>query len=103
MSEILILDEESQNKNSLGDDQIMRSKKEGMKFNNNPEFINKLNDIFISLQKVKIKEKVIFYRLLATMINAGISLMKAVSILEKQEKNVVLKRMLSKIHDDLKE
>lgn len=103
MSEILILDEESQNKSSLGDDQIMRSKKEGIKFNNNPEFINKLNDILISLQKVKIKEKVIFYRLLATMINAGISLMKAVSILEKQEKNAVLKRMLSKIHDDLKE
>lgn len=31
---------------------------------------NQLNDSFIASQKVKLKDKVTFYRLLATMVNA---------------------------------
>lgn len=46
----------------------------------------------ISKQKIKLQQKVIFFRLLATMVNAGLSIMKAVSILERQEKNVLLKK-----------
>ncbi|MBP6981482.1 type II secretion system F family protein [Candidatus Gracilibacteria bacterium] len=46
----------------------------------------------VSKQKIKLEQKVIFFRLLATMVNAGLSIMKAVGILEKQEKNVILKR-----------
>lgn len=55
------------------------------------------------MQKVKIKDKVIFFRLLATMINAGISLVKAIAILEKQEKNPVLKDILKIFQRELKE
>jgi len=46
----------------------------------------------ISKQKIKLEQKVIFFRLLATMVNAGLSVMKAVNILEKQEKDVLLKK-----------
>lgn len=62
-----------------------------------------LNKFFISLQKVRIKDKVIFFRLLATMINAGISLVKAIAILERQEKNAVLKQILKVFGQELKE
>jgi hypothetical protein len=33
-------------------------------------FMDKINDYFISIQSVKVKDKLIFYRLLATMTNA---------------------------------
>jgi type II secretory pathway component PulF len=45
-----------------------------------------INAYLIKNQGLKVKEKVIFFRLMATMINSGITLMKAVQILEKQEK-----------------
>jgi len=59
------------------------------------DFITKLNDYVSSFQKVKTKEKVVLYRLLATMLNAGMSLVKSLSVLENQEKNPVLKNILS--------
>ena len=51
----------------------------------------------VSKQKIKFEHKVIFFRLLATMVNAGLSIMKSVNILEKQEKNVLLKRAYENI------
>lgn len=51
----------------------------------------------ISKQKIKLEKKVIFFRLLATMVNAGLSVIKAVGILEKQEKDVLLKRAYGNI------
>jgi type IV pilus assembly protein PilC len=65
--------------------------------------MNKLNGLLFSIQKVKTKEKVVFYRLLSTMINAGVSLLKAVSILEKQEKNPILKKVLAEFVKGLRE
>lgn len=65
--------------------------------------VDRLNDLITALQKVRIKDKVIFFRLLATMINAGISLIKAIAILEKQEKNPVLKQILKTFWTELKE
>lgn len=66
-------------------------------------FMDKLNKFVMSLQTVKVKEKVIFYRLLATMTNAGMTLMKSVMVLEKQEKNPVFKQILAKFGEELKE
>lgn len=56
--------------------------------------LDKINNYIISLQSLKVKNKLIFYRLLSTMTNAWVWLVKAVSILEKQEKDAVLKRIL---------
>lgn len=68
-----------------------------------PTFIENINNFIVSFQKVQIKDKVVLFRLLATMINAGISLVKAISILERQEKNPVLKKILKIFQAGLKE
>ncbi len=65
--------------------------------------MDKINEKLLSFQKVKTSEKVVFYRLLSTMTNAWMWVMKAVSILEKQEKNPVLKKMLGKFTYRLKQ
>lgn len=78
MSDILILDTQ--------DEQTEASKKvSGFS-------MDKIDAWLISKQKIKLEQKVIFFRLLATMVNAGLSVMKAVNILEKQEKDVLLKK-----------
>lgn len=56
----------------------------------------------VSKQKIKLEQKVVFFRLLATMVNAGLSIIKAVDILEKQEKEIVLKRMYDNIITGIK-
>ncbi len=61
-----------------------------------------LNLWFISQQKIGIKWKLIFFRLLATMVNAWISVLKAVMILEKQEKNPVLQNLYTSIISSIK-
>lgn len=62
-----------------------------------------INEKVYALQRVKTANKVIFYRLLSTMTNAWVSLVKAVAILEKQEKNPVLKKILERFWEELKE
>lgn len=100
MSDLLILSDEGEKKqkNLHSMDAITspdEAKKQGV--------MDMLNDYLVTFQKVKMKEKVILFRLLSTMINAGISLVKAISILERQEKNPVLKRILKIFQEQLKE
>ena len=66
-------------------------------------FIDKLNDFVVSMQSIKTKEKVIFYRLLSTMTNAWMTLVKSILVLEKQEKNPVFKKILWRFGEELKE
>jgi len=63
MSDIFILDDEKINKNDHNVDGSNFSEKSG-------SFFDRINNFVISLQKVKTKEKVIFYRLLSTMTNS---------------------------------
>ncbi len=51
----------------------------------------------VAHQRMKLKEKVIFFRLLATMVNAGLPVLKSIAILEKQEQNPVVKNVYSRI------
>lgn len=53
--------------------------------------MDKLNEVFMSFQSLKIKDKVIFYRLSAVMLNSGMTLIKTITTLERQEKNQLLK------------
>ncbi|MCD5380391.1 type II secretion system F family protein [Candidatus Gracilibacteria bacterium] len=64
--------------------------------------MDKINDFLISMQSVKVKEKLVFYRLLSTMTNAGLSLIKSIVVLRDQEKNPVFKRILSVFIIELK-
>lgn len=61
-----------------------------------------INDWFISQQKISSKWKVIFFRLLATMVNAWIPILRAISILEKQEKDVILKKLYTNLVSGIK-
>lgn len=90
MSDIHILskEEESQKKPSFVKD--------------NRNIIEKINDYILSTQKVKTKDKAYFYRLLATMVNSWLTLLKSVSILKEQEQNPVLKKILSRFELEIK-
>jgi len=59
----------------------------------NESIIDKINNYVIDHSSVSIKERVTFFRLLATMINAGLSITKGLGILDDQEKNPRLKRI----------
>jgi len=56
----------------------------------------------MSMQSIKTKDKLIFYRLLATMTNAWMSLIQSIGVLESQEKNTLVKTILSSIFLELK-
>ncbi|MGE4443762.1 MAG: type II secretion system F family protein [Candidatus Altimarinota bacterium] len=93
MSDIFILDEESKKTSSAGN-----------KTKSQKSFLSKIDDYLISKQSLTVKDKVIFFRLLSTMLNSGITLSKGVAILEKQEKKqTVLKNILNRFVKELKE
>lgn len=90
MSEILILWEDN--------------KKENYKKDKKPKkwLWESLNWFFMSMQKLKLKDKLVFYRLLSVMINAGVTIIKSVWVLENQEKNPVMKSILWRFSEELK-
>lgn len=53
-------------------------------------------------QKITTKQKVIFFRLLATMVNAGLPMLKALTILQKQEANPILQNIYTTIIASIK-
>lgn len=69
---------------------------------NNLTLLDKINAYLVSMQSLSVKDKLIFYRLLSTMSNAWVWLVKAVTILQRQEKNPVLKSILTDFISKLK-
>ena len=69
---------------------------------NNLTLIDKINSYIMSMQKLKTKDKLVFYRLLSTMSNAWVWLVKAVTILRNQEKSPIMKNILSDFVSRLK-
>lgn len=96
MSDITILDEEQSSDANKG---IQSNSLQTEK----TSFIEHLNDISLSFQNLKLKDKLVLYRLLSTMLNSGMGLVKGVWVLEKQEKNPVFKSMLSAFIVELRE
>lgn len=92
MSDLFILDEEKKINTSI------------KSINNRSSFMDNINGYLLSKQSLTVKEKVMFFRLLFVMINAWITLLKSVAILEKQEKEwTVLKNILKNFWLSLKE
>lgn len=87
---IILAEEESKN---ISDEALLSERNE----RKNKSLMEQLNDFAHSFKKIKIKEKIIFYRLMATMLNAGMSLIKGIAVLERQEKNPLFKKILSEI------
>jgi len=96
MADFLILDEEQNTWNDNNVDNNKQVKQTG-------SLLDRLNDYVVGMQKVKTKEKVIFYRLLSTMTNAWMTVVKSILVLEAQEKNPVFKKILWKFWEELKE
>lgn len=100
MSDILIL---ANDKNEENDNKVSSSTQSSTKKVNEGNFLDKINLYLLSLQKIKTKDKVLFYRLLATMTNAWMSVLKSMVVLEKQEKNAAMKSILAKFCQELKD
>lgn len=60
-----------------------------------------VGDVFKSLARVKQKELVVFSRQFATMIDAGLSVLKCLDILTKQSKDPVLRDALATVRHDV--
>lgn len=93
MEDIIILNEEDSTK----PDSLLTEQKTEEARKEKKSLEQKLNDLFNSFQKFRVKDKVILFRLVATMLNAGMSLINSVWVVEKQEKNPKLKLILSDI------
>ncbi len=92
MKDFLILDEETKTNDADVNNNI------GI---NKGDLITRINDFLYAMQKVKTKEKVIFFRLLATMTNAWMWLVKSIWVLEKQEKNLMFKKILWRFREEI--
>ena len=94
MSDIFILDNQKSN-----NDDHNKTKKENKK-----DLLSKIDDFLLSKQKITVSQKVVFYRLISTMLNSWITLSKSILILYKQEKKPwVLKNILKQFEVKLKE
>jgi type IV pilus assembly protein PilC len=57
-------------------------------------FMEQLNDFLANFTRVKTADKVSFFRLLATMINAGISIVRGLHILSDQTENAHMRKVI---------
>lgn len=90
MADFLILDNEKKNDNV---NNVYNRKKSW--------FFWQIGELFYSFQKIKTKEKIQLYRLLSTMLNAWLTLVKAVWVLEKQQKKGTYKKILMRFSENL--
>lgn len=96
MSDIFILDQDENGQN--------KQKSTNNSPKNNLPLMDRINLYLMEKQSLKVKDKVIFFRLLAIMLNAWITLSKWIQILEKQEKKqTVLKHILVRFSKELRE
>jgi type IV pilus assembly protein PilC len=65
-------------------------------------FIDEVNRYLAAQSKLKLKDKVTFYRLFSTMINAGINISKSLEILKEQVDSPKLKLVLEEVEDSIK-
>ncbi len=60
-----------------------------------------INDALLANQKVRLKDKVTFYRLLATMVNAGLTVLQSLKVLRDEQKNPVMKKVQDAMIQDI--
>ncbi len=84
-SDLLILDTPEEQKTAI---------KRGGEFSLD---VTGINDWLLARQKLKIPQKVVFFRLLATMVNAGLPVLKSINILRKQEKDPLLQKLYERL------
>lgn len=60
-----------------------------------------INDYLAEFTPIKVREKASFFRLLATMINAGLSIVKSLAILAEQVENTHLAKIIRHVTEDI--
>ena len=60
-----------------------------------------LQDMFTGLQRVRLRDLVVFSRQFATMIDAGLSVVKCLDILQKQTRNPKMKDVIGEVKRDV--
>ena len=71
------------------------------KINTKENLTDRFNNILFSMSKVKMIDKIVFARNVANMIEAGLSLTRAISVMEKQVKNKKLKNIFFELNSDI--
>jgi len=64
-------------------------------------WLESFDSILISGKKMKLKDKMTFYRLLATMVNAGLTVLQAIKILHDEQKNPSVKKIEAKMIENI--
>lgn len=65
------------------------------------EWFDKLNDWMIRASGVPLQEQLVFFQLLSTLINAGVSLLESLQLLTSQTKNVTLQTIIKDVKADI--
>lgn len=60
-----------------------------------------LNKLRSFIGAVKVEEKIVFTKTLSAMLKAGLSVSRALSVLERQSKNPLLKQVIGEVTDDV--
>ncbi|MCH8049792.1 type II secretion system F family protein [Patescibacteria group bacterium] len=75
----------------------VKEEKEGFSFSLSS--LSKLNEM---IGTVKLSDKIIFTRNMAAMIDAGLTISRALTVMQRQMKNPIFKRTLKQIDDDIR-
>jgi type IV pilus assembly protein PilC len=89
--------EQDDKKKNAAPKKISELKKSAKKPEEKKNFMDSLNDYLAEHSKVKSKDKAVAFRLLSVMINAGLSIVKALKILAKQSESPKLKLVFEDI------
>lgn len=66
-------------------------------------FYNRIDSAFQHLTPIKLKDISVFARLLSTMINAGLPILRSLKIIEKQTENLRLVEVIQSVRDQVEE
>ena len=65
------------------------------------DYFNELNDWIIRSSGVPLQEQLVFFQLLSTLVNAGVSLLESFQLLKSQTKNVTLQAIIMDLKRDV--
>ncbi len=76
-----------------------QKQREQGKINNALDLFRYINDWLIDQSKIKLEDKLIFFRLLGACVNAGVSIPEALMMIKDQTKNQKLQRVIQNLFD----
>jgi type IV pilus assembly protein PilC len=81
---------------------VLSEKFDAPKIVHRKNWLESFENILVSGKKMKLKDKMTFYRLLATMVNAGLTVLQAIKILRDEQKNPSVKKIEAKMIENIK-